>query len=592
MELTRQQQDIISATGDIRINAVAGSGKTTTVIEYARRIPKNKTILYLAFNKSVKMEAQKRFNECGLQNVRIETAHSLAFSHIVPANHYKVKANGYQTSELVHLLQIRSIGDALTEFIVANHVARFMSYYCNSDRESLKDLDYSVVITDSKARDFVKHHYHLIEAKTALFLGLMNEGKIGVTHDFYLKKFQLSHPVFRYDYILFDEGQDASAAMLDVFLRQKAVKVIVGDTHQQIYGWRYAVNSLEKVEFQNYYLSESFRFGNDIALLASEVLKWKNHMIDYKPVTIRGMGKQTYVKTRAVLARTNIGLLLKAIEILRGPKRINHIYFEGNFNSYTYADEGASLYDVLNLYLGKGHLVRDPMIARMSCMEDLEDYIEKTEDKQLSMMVEIVKKYGDEIPVILREIRAKHLPDQLRHKADVIFSTVHRCKGMEYDSVELVDDFYSEDKFKSCTIPDKEVFRRELMLSEINLLYVAVTRARCELHIPESLIPTGFPASKSIHVIAKKTKTEVISVDDWRKITYHKSYPESREEILSWIKAREKNRSAYRSWTRDMDDELRQMFNSGDSLSDIAKHTGRSKGAIMARMRLLELIDD
>ena len=28
-------------------------------------------------------------------------------------------------------------------------------------------------------------------------------------------------------------------------------------------------------------------------------------------------------------------------------------YFEGNINSYTYADDGASLYDILNLYNGK-----------------------------------------------------------------------------------------------------------------------------------------------------------------------------------------------------------------------------------------------
>ena len=33
--------------------------------------------------------------------------------------------------------------------------------------------------------------------------------------------------------------------MLGVFQKQKGVKVVVGDTNQQIYGWRYAVNSLE-----------------------------------------------------------------------------------------------------------------------------------------------------------------------------------------------------------------------------------------------------------------------------------------------------------------------------------------------------------
>jgi superfamily I DNA/RNA helicase len=51
---------------------------------------------------------------------------------------------------------------------------------------------------------------------------------------------------------LFDEGQDASPAMLAIFLKQKGVKVIVGDTHQQIYAWRYAVNSLAKADFTNY----------------------------------------------------------------------------------------------------------------------------------------------------------------------------------------------------------------------------------------------------------------------------------------------------------------------------------------------------
>ena len=42
------------------------------------------------------------------------------------------------------------------------------------------------------------------------------------------------------------------------------VNVIVGDTHQQIYSWRYAINSLEKTSFKNFNLyshdnSESIR---------------------------------------------------------------------------------------------------------------------------------------------------------------------------------------------------------------------------------------------------------------------------------------------------------------------------------------------
>ena len=63
----------------------------------------------------------------------------------------------------------------------------------------------------------------------------MERAEIPITHEFYLKKFQLQNPQLSYDYILFDEGQDASPVMLDVFLKQKATKVIVGDGHQQIY---------------------------------------------------------------------------------------------------------------------------------------------------------------------------------------------------------------------------------------------------------------------------------------------------------------------------------------------------------------------
>jgi hypothetical protein len=77
-------------------------------------------------------------------------------------------------------------------------------------------------------------------------------------------------------------------------------------------------------------------------------------------------------------------------------------------------------------------------------MEDLEEYIEKTEDAQLSMMVEIVKKYGNAIYDIIKGLKEKHVANDDKEKADIIFSTVHRCKGMEYDSIHLVNDFITQ----------------------------------------------------------------------------------------------------------------------------------------------------
>jgi superfamily I DNA/RNA helicase len=375
----QKQQNIINSTGNIKINAVAGSGKTTTVIEYAKTRPATSKILYLAFNKSVKLEAAKKFADKGLNNVKVETAHSLAYRHIVFKIGYKVRPQGYKTNEIAELLNLQGNGEKHTEYVIANHINKFIAYFCNSDKQKVQDLNYLDTVTDPKAKNFVSSFYDYIVSQSRLLLSKMDKGEIEITHDFYLKKFQLSNPKLDYDYILFDEGQDASPAMLDVFFNQKATKVIVGDTHQQIYGWRFAVNSLEKADFKTYHLSTSFRFSQDIANLAMEVLKFKKHLDEHETIPITGKGNSKEIKTKAVLARTNLGLLLKAIEYVTEKKKVKQIYFEGNINSYTYADEGASLYDVLNLYNEKHHLIKDKLIKAMKDLDELEDYLEKTE---------------------------------------------------------------------------------------------------------------------------------------------------------------------------------------------------------------------
>ena len=290
MELTAEQQAIIRSSGNIKINAVAGSGKTTTIIEYAQARPGKARILYLAFNRSVKLEAQKKFADRGLDNVKVETAHSLAYRHMVHKSNYRVRNQGYKTHEIAELMGLKGKGEKHAKYIIANHINKFIAYFCNSEKYKVQDLNYLDVVWDNKARSFVNTHYDYIENKTRQFLARMDKGEIEITHDFYLKKFQLAGPGLDFDYILFDEGQDASPAMLDVFLKQSAVKVIVGDTHQQIYGWRHAVNSLEKVDFKTFHLSTSFRFSQDVADLATEVLEWKNYLGEHKKVTITGKG--------------------------------------------------------------------------------------------------------------------------------------------------------------------------------------------------------------------------------------------------------------------------------------------------------------
>jgi F-box protein 18 (helicase) len=591
VELTLEQQNIIHSTGDLKINAVAGSGKTATLIEYARSKPKGSKILYLAFNRSVKMEAARRFAAQELGHVQVETAHSLAYKHIVSKHGYKIRAQGYKTHEIAELLDLRGTGEKHAEYIVANHVKRFAAYFCNSQRPKVQDLNYLDTVSDPQAHAFVASQYNEIERQTRLLLGKMDKGEIEIPHDFYLKKFQLSNPKLNYDYILFDEGQDASPAMLDVFLNQKATKVIVGDTHQQIYGWRYAVNALERANFGVLSLSTSFRFSQDIANLAMQVLKFKKHLGREQPVSIIGKGQSRALKTKAILARTNLGLLLQAIEQVTDRRAPQRIYFEGNIQSYTYADEGTSLYDVLNLQIGKRHLIKDKLIQAMRSMDELEAYIEKTQDMQLGMLVEIVEKYGTEIPALLEILKKKHVDPSEKDKAELIFSTVHRCKGMEYDSVQLVNDFVTEKELIKLEEAKKENVNSDQLNEEINILYVAITRTKNRIDIPEPLMPAGFPRSSQIHVTKDWTwdnQAELARVRSSANTIRTGTKRSSFQKGYSIAGARDKYADEYKPWTEELDDELTRMYLEGADIREIAQTMGRTKGAIRSRLKKLE----
>ncbi|RYY97391.1 MAG: ATP-dependent helicase [Chitinophagaceae bacterium] len=581
---TPEQQAILSAPGNLKINAVAGSGKTTTLIQYAASRPAGARILYLAFNRTVRTEAEARFAALGMTNVRVETAHSLAFRHVVPANGYRVRATGYSTRELAALLGLSAAGEKHGAHILANHVGKFVAFFCNSDARRVQELNYTDLVQEEKARAFVRTHYAQVEQGTRLLLARMDNGSIECTHDFYLKKFQLMEPRLDYDYILFDEGQDASPAMLDVFLRQRAVKLIVGDTHQQIYGWRHAVNALDGVDFPTYALSTSFRFGPPIASLAVSVLSWKGYLGDMPLVDIKGGSKRAAEgKSCATIARSNLGLLLQAIRFITDNRSVQRIYFEGNINSYTYADEGASLYDVLYLSNGKHDKIRDPLLKGMKDLDELGEYIEKTEDASLSTLVEIVKEYGNEIFDLLKSLKSKHVGDGERGTAEMIFSTVHRAKGMEYDTVHLASDFLTEAKVERIAADKKASPAR--VFEEINLLYVALTRTKYWLHVPEAMLPKNYTPAPQIKVVAPPPPPveEPSKTASWDKGRYRRPG----KEPVSFMEERLAYKNSAAAWTADTDDELRKLFHRGMSLSDLARHFGRNKGAVLSRLRKL-----
>ena len=61
------------------------------------------------------------------------------------------------------------------------------------------------------------------------------------------------------------------------------------------------------------------------------------------------------------------------------------------------------------------------------------------------------------------------------------------------------------------------------------------------------------------------------------------------EPVYSIYAAKQENPNAYEAWTMEADEELRQMWANGTSVSDISAHFGRKQSAIIVRMKKLGL---
>jgi superfamily I DNA and RNA helicase len=75
---TKKAIDLARTSFTLKVNAFAGAGKTSTLVEMAKALP-HERILYICFNKSIADEASKKFPS----NVQCKTVHSLAYGSIV-----------------------------------------------------------------------------------------------------------------------------------------------------------------------------------------------------------------------------------------------------------------------------------------------------------------------------------------------------------------------------------------------------------------------------------------------------------------------------------------------------------------------------
>ena len=83
MELNEEQQFIVDQIKDnknVIVDAVAGTGKTTTILSLAEQLPK-KSMLQITYNKSLKHEVREKIKAREITNLSIHTYHSLHYAY-------------------------------------------------------------------------------------------------------------------------------------------------------------------------------------------------------------------------------------------------------------------------------------------------------------------------------------------------------------------------------------------------------------------------------------------------------------------------------------------------------------------------------
>lgn len=470
------EQELVCCANDnlVLVKAYAGCGKTSTLVEYARRRP-NERLLYLAFNRAIKEEASRKFPK----NVECVTTHGLAYRKY--GKPYAV-ASKLGNPKPFHLASVFEWA--------ANHATKVLdvvnAYLCSSDEKiSVKHLEaIGLDPAGEKEKDLVSH-----AVKAWLAMKDEKESRVPMPHDGYLKLYQLSSPVISAGTILLDEGQDSNALLLDIVMRQKCRKVIVGDTHQSIYMFRGAVNAMEIIPgAKTYRLTASFRFGEGIGKLASVILKhWKK---EQHPLIGRGTAETEWFvdrnKPHTILARTNSALFVEAVLALSSGRPFG---FVGGVENYAFD----LVADAYSLSSGRPELVKDQFLRNFPTWADMVVYAESSDDKELKFLIRNVKEYGSRIPDLVERIKRE--AREVLKGDEILMTTAHKSKGLEWPSVVLLDDFTD----LQVEIDAKTGEVHEPSPDEINLLYVAITRSLRSIHLPEAVLDWLADADEILH---------------------------------------------------------------------------------------------
>lgn len=486
MKPTEEQSAVIEAVKGnhrVAVEAYAGCGKTTTLQLLAETL--GKRMVYTAFNKAIVESSRKKMPE----NVRVATTHSLAWA--THADRRRIFDMGRQLGfEQAKILGVDPlvvpVGDR-TRRLAAGWIAAVgintLGRWCDSgDAEITRaHVAWPRVVVEDVTGDWESAKHHIaqaaVEVAQAAWADVTNpRGRLKWDHSYYLKMFQLDGVVLPdCEMVLLDEAQDTNGvtmAILETQAKAGAQLVLVGDQYQEIYAWRGALNAMNRMEVDaRVPLTGSWRFGPALADVANLIL------VDTlgAKLPLRGLNQDDGVfgqaeKPDAVLGRTNAAVIMEAMKLKEKGVAVQVMGGTHEVVSFVRAAQK----------LQTGKRCEHPDLGAFENWDQVVQYVDNDPaGDDLALMVQLINKFTCSVLLATFE----RTDGKIGGKPEVVLSTGHKAKGLEWPTVRLLDDFHGPRFHKTPVRPGEQFTNGE----SLRLLYVAATRA--QRHLDGTAVP-------------------------------------------------------------------------------------------------------
>lgn len=454
--LTTEQQRIVNhapiKNHNVVIQAFAGTGKTTTLYEYAKRW-RNKRILYITYNKSLAEDSKIKFADC--EHVDAMTIHSLAFSFFNKSKLFTEVGN----------LTIDDVYACLNEDVLCPKIHL-------EDCKRILDNFNKYINSDHKGSDDPNVNF--------LWNEMFHGKKLKVSHDAYLKYYQLSKVKLNYDVILLDEVQDCTDCVLHIVLSQPCTRVFVGDRYQQIYSFKHVNNPFAyiyntKYPHETFHLSVSFRMGFDLMYYTNMFLekkfgelhgfsKCKQSNTDIHSDVCHGSPNFSFRKLprkTVILCRYNVSML-KCIFDLTACGYSFTCYGK----SINCAKEAEIVTDFIRFRNDELVSIKHRKLKEFTTFDEMMSHFYTANNNKWKDRINLFLQHGEEL-LNMWERTSDCLND---NDCDFMVTTAHQSKGSEFDNVCLYNDFQINNQ------------------DAVNICYVAITRAKKALYLNKLLV--------------------------------------------------------------------------------------------------------